>query len=113
MECSNCSGRAAVRCHEERSHLLLASTGNEAESSLFSISHSISVDGKHGFGLGKAGRVVNLTDPGFASAFSQVQSVGRRNKAGQGIQPASSDRYRQENTASGHGHGSPRSSKRL
>lgn len=48
--------------------------GDERESSVFSIAHSISINGKHCFSLRKARRVINFTDSGFTSAFSQIQS---------------------------------------
>lgn len=48
-------------------------SGEEKEFSVFSISHSIGIDSKHSFGLGKTRRVVDFTDPGLTSAFPQVQ----------------------------------------
>lgn len=57
--------------------------GDEALWSVFSVAHSVSVDGKHGFSLGQARRVVNLADSGFTEAFSQIQSVrGEGNTTG-------------------------------
>lgn len=48
-------------------------SGEEKEFSVFSISHSVSIDSKHGFSLGKTRRVIDFTDPGLTSAFPQVQ----------------------------------------
>lgn len=44
-------------------------------SSVLGITHSISVDGKHGFSLWQAGWVVDFTDPRLSSAFPQVQTA--------------------------------------
>ena len=63
---------------ESYGHLVLGYTGNEMESSVFSISHSISINSKHCFSLRKARRVIDFTYSGFTSAFSQIQS--RREK---------------------------------
>lgn len=41
-------------------------------SSVFGVTYSVSVDGKHGLSLWQAGRVVDLTDPSFSSALPQV-----------------------------------------
>lgn len=46
--------------------------------SILGITHSISIDGKHGLGLWQAGRVVDFTDPRFSSTFPQVQTINVR-----------------------------------
>ena len=52
----------------------LGSSQETAHDSVFGISHSICVDGKHSFSLRKTGRVVDFADSGFSSSFSQVKS---------------------------------------
>ena len=42
--------------------------------SVFGVSNSIRVDGKHGFRLREAGRVVDFADSRLSSALPQVQS---------------------------------------
>lgn len=42
--------------------------------SVFGISHSICIDGKHSFSFRKTGRVVDFADSGFPSSFPQIQS---------------------------------------
>lgn len=51
---------------------------NPAASSVLGISHSVSIDGKHGLSLWQAGRVVDFTDPRLTSAFPQVQTAQKR-----------------------------------
>lgn len=51
----------------------LSLSGKPSES-VFGVSHSIRIDGKHSFSFRKAGRVVDFADSGFPSSFSQVQS---------------------------------------
>ena len=40
--------------------------------SVFSVSNSISIDAKHGFRLGQAGRVIYLTYSGLSTPFTEV-----------------------------------------
>lgn len=47
-------------------------------SSVLGITHSVSVDGKHGLGFWQAGRVIDFTDPCLSSAFPQVQTANTR-----------------------------------
>lgn len=47
----------------------------EVSSSVFGITHTICIDGKHGLSLWQARGVVDFTDPCLASAFPQVQTA--------------------------------------
>lgn len=44
-------------------------------SSVLGITHSVSINGKHGFSLRQAGRIVDFTDPRLSSAFPQIQTA--------------------------------------
>lgn len=65
-QCDETNTRRSSRC------------ASHPAASVLGIAHSVSVDGKHGFSLRQAGRVIDFTDPRFSSALPQVQAVKKR-----------------------------------
>lgn len=78
-----CEGR---RQGQDCTHTTLHSTNESASvtasclpvGSILGVTHSVSIDGKHGLSLWQARRVVDFTDPRLSSAFPQVQTKNTR-----------------------------------